>query len=334
MLKKKILFISILSLVMCFVFAGVIIAEEPEGNVVWATASPIDEVEATIDIFNEIYPNVRVDAIYGGVGELANRIEGEAADPQIDVWSGGGHTYREALSHLVRSYESVHDDQFPENMKAEDRTWYAQFTPPQIFMVNTNIISEEDMPQTWADLADPKYEGEIVFANPGLSSSAFNQMQLMVAAGGWDLVRDIIDNAVVVSSSRLTWQGVANGEYGICMVTENSAYIVQHDGYPVEILYPEDGVNEILTVVSLIENSPNQRNAELLLDVINSVEVHELLAGPPHFRRSARPDVELHESMVPTSELNFALTLEEQNVTTEERDELLQRFDEIFAETQ
>ena len=46
---------------------------------------------------------------------------------------------------------------------------YGYSMPLQAFMVNTDLLAPEDYPKTWKDLADPKYKGEIILANPALS---------------------------------------------------------------------------------------------------------------------------------------------------------------------
>ncbi len=331
-------FVSLLSLVFLvsggLLFAGGAAEEqtdEPVGRVVLATASPTAEVEEQIAEFNEIYPDIRVETLFMGVGESFSRVQAERGNPTMDVWTGGGVGFREAICELMSDYVSTEDAAFPDHLKGPECGWYGQNAPPQIFLLNTDILTEDEMPRTWADLADPKWEGEIILANPALSSSSFNQVQMLLHIGGWDLVEAVVNNAVITPSSRLAWQGVADGEFAIGMATENTVITLEYNDYPVTAYYPEDGVNENLTVVSLLDNSPNPANARRLYDFLNSRVAHEIIVQPPHFRRAVRPDVELHELMTPTAELNFAVTEEDLRLSAEERAEILDRFDDIMA---
>ena len=327
-LKRPITWLTAATLTL---FGGVTLAQS--GQVVWITPAPITEIEEQVAAFNELYPNIRVETLFMGVGELTTRLRAEAANPQTDVASDIPVSYIRQNPDLFQSHVSEQDDVFADDVKdAENHTWYGHYGGPQVFMVNTNLIAAEDAPTTWADLADPRFEGEIIMANPALSSSAFSQLYVMLEVGGWDLVEGILQNAVITPSSRLAWQGVADGEYGIGMVTESTAINLLYEEYPVTVSYPEDGTNNMVTGLAMIEGAPNAENAVLLFEFLNSREAHEMVAGPPYFRRSARPDVELHHSMLPTSEINFVLSVDDMiSISAEEHAEILERFDDLMA---
>lgn len=310
-----------------------VLAQEQSGRVVWITPAPIDEIEEQIQAFNDLYPNIRVETLFMGVGEITTRLRAEAANPQADVASDIPVSYIRTNPDLFRSHVSEHDEVFADDVKdAENHTWYGHYGGPQIIFVNTNIIPEEEAPRTWAELADPRFEGEIIMANPALSSSAFSQLYVMLEIGGWELVEGVLRNAVITPSSRLAWQGVADGEFGVGMVTESTGINLVHEGYPLLTIYPEDGTNNMVTGLSIVEGAPNPENAVLLFEFLNSREAHEMVAGPPYFRRSARPDVELHETMLPTAEINFILSVDDMiSITAEEHESILEQFDEVMG---
>ena len=57
--------------------------------------------------------------------------------------------------------------------------YYGFSMPLQAFIVNTDLLEESEYPRTWEDLIDPRYEGELVMANPALSGSAYAQIFMM-----------------------------------------------------------------------------------------------------------------------------------------------------------
>jgi iron(III) transport system substrate-binding protein len=307
-----------------------------DGNtVVLVTPAPVSEIEEQIDAFNVHYPDIRVETMFLGVGEITTRIRAESENPQIDVASDIPVSYIMQNPDLFQSYISEDDEAFAPNLKDdENNTWYGHYSGPQVIIVNTNLIPDaREKIHGWNDLADPAYRGEIILANPSLSSSAFDQLRLMVTVGGWDLVEAILQNSVITPSSRLAYQGVADGEYAIGMLTENIAVNLVNDDYPVVFIYPEEGTNETLTGLSIVENSPNYENAKLLFEFLNSRESHQIAASAPYFRRTARTDVELHPDMLPTTEIPFAVSLSEIMAFTPERHEtMLQRFDRLMAD--
>lgn len=306
------------------------------GNtVVLVTPAPVSEIEEQIDAFNIHHPEIRVETMYLGVGEITTRIRAERSNPQIDVASDIPVSYIMQNPDLFISYESEDDEAFPSNLKDDENyTWYGLYSGPQVILVNTNLITDAtEKIKGWNDLADPAYRGEIILANPSLSSSAFDQLRLMVTVGGWELVEDVLKNSVITPSSRLAYQGVADGEYAIGMLTENIAVNLVNDDYPVVFIYPEEGTNETVQGLSIIENSPNYENAKLLFEFLNSRESHQIAASAPYFRRSARSDVELHPDMLPRAEIPFAVSLSEIMAFTPERHEaMLERFDRLMAD--
>lgn len=310
-------------------------APSGDNTVVLVTPAPVSEIEKQIEAFNEHYPDIRVETMYLGVGEITTRIRAESRNPQIDVASDIPVSYILQNPDLFYSYKSEHDDAFPEEVKDnENYTWYGNYRGPQVILVNTNLIpSAQEKISSWNDLADTAYRGEIILANPSLSSSAFDQLRLMETVGGWDLVEDVMQNSVITPSSRLAYQGVADGEYAIGMVTEHLAYNLVDDDYPVTFIYPEEGTNEPVGSLSIIENAPNYENAKLLFEFLNSRESHQIVASAPFFRRSIRPDVDLHPDVKPWSEIPIAVTLSDiMSYTPERHEAMLERFNALMAD--
>lgn len=325
--------IAAISIMAIFIFTGC--APSGDNTVVLVTPAPVSETEKQIEAFNEQYPDIRVETMYLGVGEITTRIRAESRNPQIDVASDIPVSYILQNPDLFYSYKSEHDEAFADDVKDnENYTWYGNYRGPQVVLVNTNLVpSAQEKIRSWKDLADPVYRGEIILANPSLSSSAFDQLRLMEAVGGWDLVEGVLKNSVISASSRLAYQGVADGEYAIGMVTEHLAYNLVDDDYPVTFIYPEEGTNEPVNGLSIIEKAPNYENAKLLFEFLNSRESHQIAASAPFFRRSIRPDVELHPDVKPWSEIPIAVTISDiMSYTPERHEAMLERFEALLAD--
>ena len=67
--------------------------EDYTGNLVVYSPHDADPLNAGIAMFQAAYPNINVEVIAAGTGELTQRIAAEAENPQGDVlWGGGADT--------------------------------------------------------------------------------------------------------------------------------------------------------------------------------------------------------------------------------------------------
>lgn len=309
------------------IFIAVPAAQAQEGSLVVYNPAG-DAGELLIDAFQEQYPGISVAAINAGVGELFTRIGAESDNPQGDVIICASSEAFLANPGYFASYESVERENFSDDVVAPDNTYYGCSMPLQAFIVNTNLLDEDDRPSSWADLADPRYAGQIVLANPSLSGSAYAQLAQILQLYDWDIAEGIMDNARFVTSSQSVFQDVGRGEIEIGVTGEANIGPMIEEGFPVIAVYPEDGTGLRFDASAIIDGGPNRDNAEIFMDFVNSREAHEIIASTN--RRSVREDVDAPEGLAPTSEIvTFPYDAE---AAAEGRDEALARWDELFSQ--
>jgi ABC-type Fe3+ transport system substrate-binding protein len=61
--------------------------------------------------------------------------------------------------------------------------------PIQVIILNTKLVARKDYPRGWKDLANPRWKGKIIWANPCLSASAYARLFQLVKIGGWNQVK-------------------------------------------------------------------------------------------------------------------------------------------------
>lgn len=302
-----------------------VIAQEG-GLVVYNPAG--DAGELIIDAFRAKYPGVNISAINAGVGELFTRIAAEKSNPQGDVILCASSEAFLANPGLFESYESTELANFDASVVAADHTFYGCSMPLQAFIVNTNLMSEDEYPRSWADLAKPEMEGKLVLANPSLSGSAYAQLAQILQLYGWDVAEKVVKNARFTTSSQSVFQDVGRGEIEVGVTGEVNVKTMMDEGYPVIAIYPEDGTGLRFDASAIIAGGPNPDNAKLFLDFANSKEAHELVASTN--RRSVRADVAAPEGLMPTAEVpTFPY---DDNLAASTRDENLAKFDELFSQ--
>ena len=168
-----------------------------------------------------------------------------------------------------------------------------------VFLVNTDLVAEADIPQSWKDLADPKWEKKFAIADPASSGSAYTQLNTMLMiygqvdddyAAGWEFVKGLMKNLVVQSGSSAAHKNVDSGEYPIGITLEKAA--VQYDltnGH-LKMIYPSDGTSAVPDGIAIVKDCKNLELAQLFVEYALSAECQEA-QNKDYGRRPIRSDV-------------------------------------------
>lgn len=237
------------------------------------------------------YPNVRIETVQAGAGELKTRIRSEAQNPQADVMFGG-LSYADAELGLWEHYVSSGDATLPEAMRNDSGylTWMT-------IQLENLLVSYDAARRAGIDpdeitgfesLLDPRLRGRIVWADPSASSSAWNMLATMlVAMGGyeseeaWDYVDRLLGNGVVVgNSSSIPFRSVYEGEYVVGLTYEAPAVSYYEAGFDdvVRIVYMEEGTSSFPFASAIVRGARNMDLAKLFMDYVASDEAQTLWA--------------------------------------------------------
>jgi iron(III) transport system substrate-binding protein len=263
----------------------------PSALTIWSAAAE-DEAAELVKAFNVQQPGIKVSVIRAGSGELITRLNAEQPRPQGDILLGIAKETYDGNYDLFRGYRNANHNSIPENVrdKANPPRYYGFSMPLQAFIVNTKLFTPDRYPKTWKDLADPKYKGEIILANPALSGSAYAQIYMIWKLYGDTVLKDLAVNAVFVASSTAVPESVARGEYAIGVTGEGNIAEYIEKGSPVTYVYPLDGTGARFDATGIIANGPNPRAAELFMDFITSKEAYSIILSV-RSRRVVIPDL-------------------------------------------
>lgn len=298
------------------------------GKVVVYSPAPKTTSDLIVELWNKKYPDIQVEIISAGTGELATRIKTERVNPRADILLTGGKETVDTMLDLLQPYKCANDAAFKKEFKHPEYYYYAFSLPLQVFIINTNLVSEADAPKSWKELGDPKWAGKIIMANPAVSGSAYAQLNIMLQLHGWNLVGKVVKNANITSSSKLAYQNVANGEYAIGLTGEANVFNLMQAGFPVKPVYPTDGTALRYDTVAIIKNGPNPENAKKFIDFVTSKEVYSAIAEAES-RRMGRSDVAVKAGLIPTDEIKF-MNYDDASAS-ENKKKILAQFDEVFA---
>jgi len=110
--------------------------------------------------------------------------KGPQAPDVIDVGFSFGESSKS--EGLLAAYKVSTWDSIPADAKDPDGYWYGDYYGVLSFLVNTDV--QPDVPQDWADLLDPKYNGQVALSgDPRTSNQAIQSVFAAALANGGSL---------------------------------------------------------------------------------------------------------------------------------------------------
>jgi iron(III) transport system substrate-binding protein len=244
-----------------------------------------------LDAFRAAHPNVSINLVKMGTGEIVARLEAEKGNPAADIlWGGDNIAVYEANPQLFAPYESVED----KNMSVIDpaHRWHAFTIFCQAIVVNTKVVKQADYPKNVKDLLDPRWKkaGGVALADPTKSGTGYTIVSGLANAFGWSFIEKLVQNSVVCPGSDAMFKAVKDGELPIGFINEDLGATWKAQGQPIEVIYAKDAVTVQLDACGLVKGGPDPEFAKMVLDFLCSKEAHTIAVRTIN-RRSARVDV-------------------------------------------
>ena len=193
-MKGKVLVVLLVLVVSFSIFA----AGKPETkdqSVVLYSAHTQEIIDGMVPLF-EAATGIKAEVVKMGSSDVVARVKAEKGNPQCDViWSIGGEQL-EANSDLLKNYEPEGWDKIDDVFKV-GHGWLPYTGIVMVFVVNTDMVSESDMPKKWTDLSDPRLKGWISSARADKSGSSYMQLATVLniyKGKGWDVYKSILKN--------------------------------------------------------------------------------------------------------------------------------------------
>ena len=297
---------------------------------------PLDLMNTILDDFKLKNPEIKVDVVTAGTGELLKRIEAERENPLGDILWGGTLNSVKSKSDLFENYVSTNESNIYEEFQNEEGNFTRFSAIPSVIMINTNLIGNIKV-EGYADLLNPALKGKIAAADPASSSSAFEHLVNMLYAmgngnpeNGWNYVERLCANldGKLLSGSSAVYKGVADGEYAVGLTYEEGgiSYVVL--GSPVKVIYMKEGVISKPDGVYIIKGGKNLENAKKFIDYCVSLDAQNILINKVN-RRAIRKDADSSEVVIPMTEI-YSIT-DNPDVVESNRQKWLDKFRDIFT---
>lgn len=241
--------------------------------------------------------SIKVDIVSTGSGVLFRRIASEEAQPQADVIWGVSASLLKENSRYFEPYAAKDREAVPAQYRDPNNLWLGTNLQVLTISQNTASIPAAKGPKSWSDLLDPKWKEKIAYTDPANSGSSYVNATFLVSLWGandaaWTKLGKLLANTKVLNRSTLVFEGNGSGEYPLGMSLEYAGHLWQHNGAPVQVIYPADGTLALAEGVAIIKGGPDPEAAKAFVDFINQKDIQEQLLRTT-FRRPARLDIDM-----------------------------------------
>jgi iron(III) transport system substrate-binding protein len=269
--------------------------------------SSVDEANAKkiLDAFTAD-TGITAQFVHLSSGPALARLKAESANPQADVWLGAP-----SENHIVAKNDGLtvphkggNFDALAPAFKDPDGYWRSFYMNPMAFAVNKDIMARmgAPLPKSWADLLNPIYKGQIQMPTPQASGTAYNVVASLVVLMGEDKAYDYMKKLgpnvqTYTSSGTAPSKGVSVGQSLIGIQFTPAFFEFIDQGFPLEVVFPSEGVWFEAPGVSIVKGAKNMAAAQALVEWLTSTKGQTVLTEAKTYFYPIIPGVKLGAGM-------------------------------------
>lgn len=264
------------------------------------TTLPIEQVAVIAQEYERV-ANVRMNITPLTDKELVNRLLAESAKPQADLILAHRKTLKQARnSALLVPYQSEYTDIIPSRFQDPDGYWIGLWYDPVVFAVNQDYYqTTTSKPSKWSELLlDDKVR--VGITDFLAADAAANLLFTLVAANGEEQVLSLFKTLhphvvqyakFLATPARMA--GMGEVDIGIAVHSETMRYA--KDGFPVHVVYPEDGSSYLLAGVGLVRGAANAEQAKPFINWLTQDAPHEVMTKHKFYFFPTNPETQLYQ---------------------------------------
>ncbi|MFH0411288.1 ABC transporter substrate-binding protein [Corynebacterium sp. L4756] len=298
------------------------------------TSEPEEKVDEINAAFMEAHPDISVEVYRAGTGDLNARIESEKASGGIEadvLWAADSPTFEGyAADGDLAELQDVDTEGLMEEVVDEEGYYVGTRIIPTVIAYNTDVISEDDAPQSWQDLTDPEYMDQLVMPDPAVSgAAAFNaSVWLESEELGEEWLSALAENQPMIAQSNgPTSQEIASGSRPVGVVVDYLVRDLADAGSPIATAYPEEGAPYITEPAGAFEASENKEAAETYINFLLSEEAQNLAVEQAYL--PVREGIDTPEDTPALEDIN--LLNPDLEAVTENQDDAVSTFQELMS---
>ncbi|MEL3906960.1 MAG: ABC transporter substrate-binding protein [Treponema sp.] len=230
--------------------------------------------------------NITVEFLSMSSGEVLARTRAEGKS-MADVWFGGGlDAFMAAKSDgLLEYYRSPNAKDIPAQYKDADGAWIAKGITVVGFIGNKDVLAEKKlpMPKTWAELADPKYKGEVIMSDPAVSGTNYGAVKglldLFGEEKGWEYWEKLNANIPFLGKrGKDPQEKTSQGEFAVGIIPADGKAFKLAEKNNLEVVYPADGIPWVPEGTAIFKNCANLASAKAFIDFMLTQAAQEIIA--------------------------------------------------------
>ena len=309
-----------------------IAAAQAEGTLVVYGSCEEEYLAVACEKFQELY-GIEVQYQRLSTGEVQSKVEEENGNPSGDVWFGGTtDPYNVcAAEGLLMAYEAENASHLlGDAYRDADGYWYGIYKGILGFMVNRDELDRMGLPvpQDWADLTDPQYEGLIWLSNYNTSGTAKLVINTMIQKYGHDegiqYLVDLDKNIhVYTKSGSGPSKNVGTGEcvIGIGFLHDGITQIVDNGYGNIELVIPSSGTSYEIGATAIFEGCEHPNAAKLWIEFALSPDCVNLAQDNGSYQflvidNATQPAIATEFGLDPENVMDYDFEDAKNNITT------------------
>jgi len=295
--------------------------------VVIYTSAEENRREAMQVDLNARFPNYIIRIEYYSTGDLLTKLLSEGTDTECDIIGEMEYANLDRIIELLADLSAYNTSVYTADMIPNEPRYLPWYRNGGCIAVNRIVLSERGLPvpESYADLLNPVYQGLISMPNPLSSGTGYMFLKSLVNAWGEQRAFEYFD---ALSKNILSFTSSGSGPVnalkegeaaiGFAMTAQTVGAI--NDGFPLRIHFFEEGSPFSLYGIGIIKGKEIRREVNEVFDYIVNVwtEMDKLLFCPERIFND-------REFTLP----NFPINIRYANMlnnTSEEKERLLERW--------
>lgn len=237
------------------------------------------------DAFSE-KTGAKVELLSMSSGEVLARTRAEGKS-MADIWFGGGlDAFMAAKADgLLENYISPNAKDIPAQYKDADGAWIAKGITVVGFIGNKSRLAEKNlpMPKTWAEIADPKYKGEVIMSDPAISGTNYaavkGLLDLYGEEKGWAYLEKLCANIPFFGKrGKAPQEKTTQGEFAVGIIPADEKAFKAAEDNDLIVVYPADGVPWVPEGTAIFKNPSNPELAKAFMDFMLTKDAQKIIA--------------------------------------------------------
>lgn len=269
-----------------------------QGTALIYTSVPQNVIDILQAAYERDNPGYRLEVFRGGTAAVLTRIAAERQAGSIAadlVWvADPSEIIGLKEEGLLLEHVSEETQALPPEFRDPDDQYFAGRVLGMVIAYNTLLVTEQERPETWRDLLDPRFEGVTGFPTPENSGAAMVTVGALLQSPefGEEFIRALGEHGMrQLQNNGAAAQMTATGELHAAIGLDFQIRALREEGSPIDYVYPSDGGVFIPSPIAIFNTSQNQAAARHFVDYILSARGQETLVREANFI-PARQDVQ------------------------------------------